>query len=1350
MDTTASGKIGKYEVIGLLGRGGMGEVILARDNLGRKVAIKRPFPNALVDGLDRFQVEARAATLDHPNIPAVYELGEQDGLPFIAMEFVEGESLEKIIKSGKPIDLILKLGIIEQVCLALGYAHQKGIIHRDVKPANVIVRPDGVAKIIDFGIAKIQSQDGNTRLTQPSQLIGTLHYLAPERLKGQSVDGRADIFSAGVMLYLLLTGQLPFGGGEETAPYRIVNEAPTSLGEHLREYPAALDAILAKSLAKNPNDRFSIAEDFADALHEVVDELTRTRSLQLFDDAERLATERRFEPALEILQEVIKLDPNNTQARKLRTLVRGKLDEIRKKKLFDGYISRADELIAAANFPEALSSLKKAEEIFSTAAEVRERIDFVEAKIRRQERTQAALTEAEATRKRGDFTAALRILAKAIQEDPENGELIAAQSALARQVENEAQEAKIGGIVESVRRELLRRDFDAVQRLLAEAAAVDATHPEIDKLHRELARARQHEERLYFLDETRKQLDAFLRGGNFDSATDLIAQALQKFPDEMLLNRWRTEVEATVRDAHTKRFVDAAIARAKELFSTSPAEAIAVLDQALEQMRGDERLLSYKRSLQQELDVHRVEQLRAAALRTAQEFVAASQFDKAVGTLESFQLEFGSHAEVDELLAFARDRQARQQREALVDRCTGEVRTMVRDERLDEAIRVLEYGIRETNDASLIRLLEEVREQQTALVRKLEVLQKRVILLRDRGELDEAIVLLQEYLAATPNSPRVVELQKALQSERERKQIVREAIRTADEAVQRKDYSAAIGSLQAVERAYGESPELTPRIQELQTARAAHAKDIVGHSLETARTAVAKNDAQGALAAIESSAALVEFAEAAQQQDWKRIGQVAKEALRKPQATISLDNLKGPIGQRRGLPVWLVAVICVVLAAAGVGAYLIFRPHPDTKTHLTITTDPEDAQVWIDKGKPGQVDASGGKQVTLEAGKHSVEYSKSTFRTITKDYQLTSGSVGLYFTLTPSDQANDVAEITLESDTPEFNLSLDQETSSRLRHNGEVLPLKYGPHTLIGSTVDNTVVKKVTLTVVANMPQTAKLLFKEPITPNKANDSKANNEKNPAPTTGAQNTPTVTNVQGPGVQSNQTLTPTPTTTPTPNLPQPILPPSGHLNVSSASIVRGASVKITWDSSNTGSVTIEDVSSRAVVGSKLATSSGDQPLVVSPQVSTTYQLKDANGNWLAQTRVEVTEPAKPPSVDTTAADRQGIEAARERFVSAYNSMNIAAVRAEWKEVDSQYRDLDQLFKSYKSHGITVKIAENCGADALIFTSDTTAEWVCQESILRSDDDPKKPHSPNKVKWKLTKIGDRWRFISQSSR
>jgi len=219
VDALSTKKIGKYEITGILGRGGMGVVYRAEDKrIGRQVAIKTLTEgfSGQADMLERFYREAQAGILQHPNIVIVYDLGDEDGVPFIVMEYVNGEPLDKIITSGRAVPLIDKLSIIEQVCAALGYAHQRGVIHRDIKPANVIVQPDGHAKIVDFGIARVQSSNAETGLTRTGNVIGTIHYIAPERLRGQPFDGRSDIFSTGVMLYLLLAGALPFSGEDMT------------------------------------------------------------------------------------------------------------------------------------------------------------------------------------------------------------------------------------------------------------------------------------------------------------------------------------------------------------------------------------------------------------------------------------------------------------------------------------------------------------------------------------------------------------------------------------------------------------------------------------------------------------------------------------------------------------------------------------------------------------------------------------------------------------------------------------------------------------------------------------------------------------------------------------------------------------------------------------------------------------------------------------------------------------------------------------------------------------------------------------------------------------------------------
>jgi len=223
-------RIGKYTVTGRIGRGGMGMVYRAYDEvLEREVAVKTLTLEGSLDeeSRRRFQIEAKAAArLQHPNIITVYELGEDRGLPFIAMELLPGTDLEALMRSGEPLMLQEKLDLVIQVCRGLGYAHDHKIVHRDVKPSNVRVLEDGSVKIMDFGIAKL----GGTGVTKTGMMVGTVHCMSPEQIRGETLDGRSDLFSVGVILYELLAGRRPFAGaGVTEVLYKIIHDEPPEL-----------------------------------------------------------------------------------------------------------------------------------------------------------------------------------------------------------------------------------------------------------------------------------------------------------------------------------------------------------------------------------------------------------------------------------------------------------------------------------------------------------------------------------------------------------------------------------------------------------------------------------------------------------------------------------------------------------------------------------------------------------------------------------------------------------------------------------------------------------------------------------------------------------------------------------------------------------------------------------------------------------------------------------------------------------------------------------------------------------------------------------------------------------------
>jgi len=254
---------GRYELEKLVGSGGMSNVFRAHDRLlERTVALKILHEQYTRDDdyVERFRREARAvAQLTHPNIVTVIDRGQQDGRQFIVFEFVEGENLKEVIAHGQ-VPVRDAVGLALQVARALSFAHGRGLVHRDVKPQNVLLNEDGQAKVTDFGIARSLDVQG---VTQTGTVLGTSDYIAPEQARGQKVDPKTDIYSLGAVLYELLTGDVPFAGDNFVAvAMRHVNEPAPSALEHRPDCSLRLDLAIQRAMAKDPADRFESMDDF--------------------------------------------------------------------------------------------------------------------------------------------------------------------------------------------------------------------------------------------------------------------------------------------------------------------------------------------------------------------------------------------------------------------------------------------------------------------------------------------------------------------------------------------------------------------------------------------------------------------------------------------------------------------------------------------------------------------------------------------------------------------------------------------------------------------------------------------------------------------------------------------------------------------------------------------------------------------------------------------------------------------------------------------------------------------------------------------------------------------------------
>lgn len=298
-------KLGRYDIIRVVGKGAMGVVYEGRDpNLDRQVAIKTIRVQSLSAQAAseyevRFRTEARsAARLHHANIVSVFDSGQDGDIAYLVMEFIQGEDLKHHLENGARFSVRSSIVMVHDLLMALDHAHRQNVVHRDVKPANMLIEQSGRVKLTDFGVARIQEPD-ETNLTQVGGAVGTPKYMSPEQAKGLRGDSRSDVFSAGVVLYELLTGVLPFDGENQfVVIHQIVGHTPAAPSTLNPDVPAAMDEVMARAMAKNPDERYATAREFGLALRAVAQHLGTSSGDQNADVAAELGHIRANRPTV--------------------------------------------------------------------------------------------------------------------------------------------------------------------------------------------------------------------------------------------------------------------------------------------------------------------------------------------------------------------------------------------------------------------------------------------------------------------------------------------------------------------------------------------------------------------------------------------------------------------------------------------------------------------------------------------------------------------------------------------------------------------------------------------------------------------------------------------------------------------------------------------------------------------------------------------------------------------------------------------------------------------------------------------------------------------------------------------
>jgi eukaryotic-like serine/threonine-protein kinase len=742
LSTQRPEKIGKYEILEVLGRGGMGVVYHARDaRLGREVAIKM-----LTEGyrgnsemLQRFYREAsRTSALRHNNIVIVYDAGDQDGEPYLVMEYVDGEPLDKAVR--QRLELQTSLSIVEQICLALAYAHRNGLVHRDIKPANVILRSDGVVKLLDFGIARDQTKI-DTSLTSTGALVGTPPYMAPERFRGAPIDGRSDIFSTGVLLYLLLTGRLPFDADYPAIIEQILTFEPPLPSQVINDCPASVDAIVAKALAKSPQERYANADDMAMDLHEVGEGLTRARISELMTEGERRFADREFIASQGALKQILRLDSQHIAAKRLLSAVEQRITQQEKERKAQEVVRSAKQASTDREWDRALVLCDEAMRLNpADTALAALRKSILDGK-QTQEKVSQLLAESSSARKMGELTRAQMHAASAQRLDPNNSQVLAQCKLLEQEIEEKRVKEELRGLLATARQHLAANELAEALAVLDKGAALAPGNVEIMPLRDQLNGALKEEKRKTVLQRLEEKAALSTTLEKLRLVSGELVEAQKEFPNDPSLLRLRMGLDPRIKQLEDEFFVRDTCKRSAEM---PPNQALALIRQALLRLPGNEQLAALEIALSERFARQARDQLLTQHLSEARQAIDDRLFLEATKILERCKGEGYASYEVDGLLEIAKKAASERLSHELLDRTHSQAKRAIEQGEYQNAIQLLRRALRQVDEPVLHRLLNEATEKLRSFEQRADSALERAGELQRAELFAEAVLLLED------------------------------------------------------------------------------------------------------------------------------------------------------------------------------------------------------------------------------------------------------------------------------------------------------------------------------------------------------------------------------------------------------------------------------------------------------------------------------------------------------------------------------------------------------------------------------------------------------------------------------
>jgi eukaryotic-like serine/threonine-protein kinase len=881
-------KLGKYELIQELGRGAMGIVYRARDPIiNRLVALKTITKGVAEDPnmLQRFYREAQSAGgLQHPNIVTIYDMGEEAGTPYIAMELVEGESLEQLIGSRPDLPLSLKLTYAIQACRAFEYAHKRGIIHRDIKPANVMLSKEGIVKVVDFGIARVVK----TSKTQTGMLIGTFAYMAPEQYHGEHADERSDLWSFGVLLYELVSYQRPFrGDAPAILMHGICDQDFEPLCAVCPESPPELEAVLSRVLQKSPMDRYQSMEDLLLELDPICRGLQSATVAKLVEHGHELVRQGDYPQAREILRQALQVESTNTQARSLLDKVNTELRRILIRPKAQEMVERGRAHLEQGRIQEARAESESALRLDPSFEPAQELQQLVQQESDRSELVSQYLEASKLRLAEGLPEEAESLLAKVAEIEPSNK----LATALRQQVVKEkAQRDRRIRFLDTMRQArslwTLQKYSDCIQllselqgefpgeeeilRLLETAREEQAEQGRRQSLEkaRSLLAAGRHQESIALLLEIQKQFPAdnevailldevhadqasqrrlqglgearrLLAGRRCDECITLLTRLQQEFPGETEI----AKLLEAAREAELNQRRQQHVAKARKLLvARRYEECNLVLADLRKRFPQDQEIADLISAVREEQS----EQRKAHSLAEARNLVAASHYEEAIVLLAKLQQEHPQDDEVARLITTVRSDQAEQRKLQVLT----SARSLLAQRRYKECIELV-ADLRKSfpDEDEIKKLLDTAIRDQTEQQRQEKLAEARGFLAA--GRLADAQALLDTLRTADPKNLSVQKLLALVQGEQEKQgkaERLQQEWTVLKELVDGKKYAEVIERAEKLRKDFPNDVDLARLVEFARTQQSqVERESLLGKACERVKSHLAANRFQDAV-----------------------------------------------------------------------------------------------------------------------------------------------------------------------------------------------------------------------------------------------------------------------------------------------------------------------------------------------------------------------------------------------------------------------------------------------------------------------------------------------------------------------